>query len=117
MLLSKRDATILQKILKYCDDIDKTIELFGASEDILRENSIYMNALAMCVLQIGELTTHLSTEFRNTFSEIPWKDIRGMRNVAAHHYGDFSAKYLWQTVEEDIPVLRQFCEKQLSGLE
>ena len=117
MPLSKRDETILQKVLKYCDDIDKTNELFGASEDKLRENNIYMNALAMCILQIGELTTHLSTEFRNTFSEIPWKDIRGMRNVAAHHYGDFSAKYLWQTVEEDIPVLRQFCEKQLSGLE
>ena len=40
MLLSKRDETILQKILKYCDDIDMTNELFGASEEGLRENNI-----------------------------------------------------------------------------
>ena len=73
-----------------------------------------MNALAMCILQIGELTTHLSSEFTDAFSEIPWKDIRGMRNVAAHHYGEFSVKYLWQTVVEDIPKLREFCEARLT---
>jgi len=114
MPLNKRDETILQKIIKYCDDIAKANELFGSAEDKLRENSIYMNAVAMCILQIGELTTHISTEFKNTYPDIPWSDIRGMRNVAAHHYGDFSAKYLWQTVEEDIPKLHQFCEERLS---
>jgi len=114
MPLNKRDEAILQKIIKYCDDIDKTNELFGSSEEKLRENSIYMNALSMCILQIGELTTHISTEFISKYPEIPWKDIRGMRNVAAHHYGDFSAKYLWQTIEDDIPELRKFCEQRLN---
>ncbi|MCL2141167.1 MAG: DUF86 domain-containing protein [Dehalococcoidia bacterium] len=64
--------------------------------------------------QIGELTTHISDEFKDTHLEIPWKDIRGMRNVAAQHYGNFSPKYLWQTINEDIPELRWFCEFQLS---
>ena len=113
MSLNKRDETILQKIIKYCDDIDNTIEFFGASEEKLRENSICMNAVAMCILQIGELTTHISADFKNAYPDIPWSDIRGMRNVAAHHYGDFSAKYLWQTVEGDIPKLRWFCEERL----
>lgn len=113
MSLDKRDASILQKIVKYCADIDKTNEMFGSSQEELKNNNVYMNALAMCILQIGELTTHLSLEFINAYTDIPWKDIRGMRNVAAHHYGDFSPKYLWQTIEDDIPILRQFCEERL----
>jgi len=114
MPLSKRDGILLQRIISYCDDIDKTISLFGASENVIRENSVCRNALAMCVLQIGELTTHISDEFKNMHTEMPWRDIRGMRNVAAHHYGEFSAKYLWQTIIEDIPALRRFCESSTS---
>jgi uncharacterized protein with HEPN domain len=88
--------------------------MFGNSAEVLKTNSIYMNALAMCILQIGELTTHISTEFRQTYTDIPWQDIRGMRNIAAHHYGDFSAKYLWDTVQGDIPELRKFCEARIT---
>jgi uncharacterized protein with HEPN domain len=32
-----------------------------------------------------------------------------MRNIAAHHYGSFSVEFLWDTIENDIPHLREFC--------
>jgi len=114
MPLSKHDRILLHRIISYCDDIDKTVSLFSASENTIRENSICRNALAMCILQIGELTTHISDEFKSMYTEIPWRDIRGMRNIAAHHYGEFSATYLWQTIIEDIPAFRQFCESSMS---
>jgi hypothetical protein len=46
----KRDKTILLKILKYCNDIDKTNEHFGCSKSKLKTDSIYMNALSMKIL-------------------------------------------------------------------
>jgi uncharacterized protein with HEPN domain len=117
MPIGPRDATILTKIVKYCDDIDKTNDFFGNSKEGLQQNDVYANALAMCVLQIGELTTHISEKFRDEYADIPWADIRGMRNIAVHHYGDFSIKYLWDTVNNDIPGLRAFCEERLSEYE
>jgi uncharacterized protein with HEPN domain len=114
MTINPRDAAILKKIVQYCDDIDKANVIFGNSQEELKTNSVYMNALAMCVLQIGELTTHISAEFRKAHADIPWQDIRGMRNIAAHHYGDFSAKYLWDTIQGDIPDLRAFCDARIA---
>ncbi|MDR2197606.1 MAG: DUF86 domain-containing protein [Coriobacteriales bacterium] len=111
-----RDVSILERIIAYCDEIDSTKEYFGDSKEILRTNSIYKNALSMCVLQIGELTTHLTTNFRSTHTSVPWSDIKKMRDIAAHHYGAFSVDFLWDTVTDDITVLRSYCRACIEEL-
>jgi uncharacterized protein with HEPN domain len=64
----------------------------------------------MCVLQIGELTKHLSEDFKAEFDGVPWKQIQNMRNIAAHAYGSFSVEYLWDAVSKDAPDLLKYCE-------
>jgi len=44
--------------------------------------------------------------------EIPWKLMRGMRNVLAHQYFTTDADVLWRTATEDLPPL----VGQLEGL-
>lgn len=117
MQTERRDIFALKKIIKYCDDIDKTNEHFGFSRTELENNDIYLNALAMCVLQIGELTTHLSDAFKERYTEIPWVKIKAMRNVATHRYGEFSISILWETIIGDIPHLRDYCNACLDDLQ
>ena len=105
----RRNIDILRKILKYCDQIDQAKDYFGNSFDALKANIHYQNATAMCILQIGELAGHLSEDFRTVHTEIPWRAIKNMRNIAVHNYGDFSMKVLWDTVTDDIPALRDYC--------
>ena len=112
-----RDITIVKKIIKYCDEIGEANAQFDNSLDKLKTNSIYKNSVSMCILQIGELTMHLSDEFRLKFSEIPWKSIRGMRNIVAHHYGDFDIEILYNTVVARVPELREYCLKCLAEME
>jgi uncharacterized protein with HEPN domain len=106
----KRDVSILRKIVNYCDEIAETIAHFGASPELLMRNKIYQNASAMCILQIGELTGHLSEDFRFTHPAMPWQDIKAMRNLAAHEYEKFEPQYLWDTMINDIPALRAYCQ-------
>jgi uncharacterized protein with HEPN domain len=113
MTLKFRDKAALEKVVQYCDEIDETKEFFGDSKEKLTASRIYKNALAMCVLQIGELTTVISDEFKQEHSDIPWGDIKKMRNIAAHRYGDFSNDFLWDTASEDIGELRDYCKKCL----
>ena len=48
-------------VLKMCiRDSNHTMDTFGRDYDIFVSNSIYQNAVALCVLQIGELTTHFT---------------------------------------------------------
>jgi uncharacterized protein with HEPN domain len=106
---NEKDLYIVKKIVKYCSEADQAISHFDDSPDALKSNSIFKNAAAMCVLQIGELVGHLSDDFINKHADMPWRQIKGMRNRAAHGYEDFDVDILWQTLKGDLPALHDYC--------
>ena len=114
--MNYRDIDLLEHIIRYCDEVDEAKNHFGDTYNELESSRIYKNAVSMCILQIGELTVHLSDEFRAHYNKMPWQDIRAMRNIAAHHYASFDIKKLWETISEDIPSHREYCEKVLGEL-
>ena len=113
MALNERDRTILEHMASYCDDIYETVARFGDSIDAFQSDKAYRNACAMCILQIGELAGHLSPEFRAANGQMPWNEIKAMRNIVAHAYGSISVQMTWETIEQDIPALRAFCAQIL----
>jgi len=110
---NERDLYIIKKIIKYCAEATQAISHFGDSLDTLKANSVYKNAVAMCILQIGELVGHLSDGFINKYTNMPWRQIKGMRNRAAHGYEDFDIDILWQTLKVDLPSLNEYCNEIL----
>ena len=54
---------------------------------------------------LGEAAGRISEEFQLLHSDIPWKEIKGIRLVLAHRYGDVNLHQLWQTLQKDIPAL------------
>ncbi|MDR1082399.1 MAG: DUF86 domain-containing protein [Coriobacteriales bacterium] len=112
----ERDKSILEKIIIYCDEIEETKKVLGNSKEALTGSFIYRNTTAMSVLQIGELATHLSSTFKNLHAGVPWRQIIKMRNIAAHHYGDFRTDYLWETITNDIVPLKMYCEQCIAEL-
>ena len=110
------DMQRLEHIRDYCDEIQKTIRRYGNSFDIFDADADYQRSVSFCILQIGELSGGLSDEYRKaTADRIQWGPIKGMRNLVAHSYGSMSRDIVWETAVTDIPVLRTFCEEQLSG--
>jgi len=114
---NNRDVYIIKKIVKYCCEAEETIARFGDSIDILKIDSIYKNASSMCILQIGELINNLSDNIIEKYNEMPWKQIKGMRNIAAHGYEDFDIEILWNTLKNDLPSLNEYCKKILLMIE
>lgn len=64
-----------------------------------------VDAVSYAIVVIGEAATALKDVGPKLAPEIPWSDIRGMRNQVAHEYFGVDAKVLWQTVREDLPPL------------
>ena len=109
------DFQRLERIRDYCDEIQKTVVRYGQSFETFDTDADYQRSVAFCILQIGELAGGLSGEYRQkTASRIQWGPIKGMRNLVAHSYGNIDRSILWDTAVTDIPVLRDFCEEQLS---
>lgn len=109
MTAQSRDIQILEKIQGYCNDIMFTHTEYAHDYHTFCTNPTYRNAIALCLMQIGELVKHLSPDFIRSHTSIPWHAIRGMRNVVAHEYGRIDLETVWETSEAGIIELRNFC--------
>ncbi len=112
--MNSKDLQIITHICLHCSEALGFIDRFGKDYNLFVSDRAYFNAVAMSVLQIGELANSLSDEYReSTKNEIPWNMVRGMRNALAHGYGSIDADVLWQTAINDIPMLLSFCDSQI----
>ena len=85
--MKNRDHQTLHHIKTYCEDIADAIQRFGADSAIFYADRDYMNSVSMSVMQIGELSTVLSDDFKErTKDEMQWGLMRSMRNLYAHEY-------------------------------
>ena len=61
----------------------------------------------MCIIQIGELTTRLTEDFKNQHSEIDWNSLKKASNEHLHDYENVKLDVDWQILTEDIPTLKK----------
>lgn len=60
--MNRKDKIVLQKIIQYCDDVEKLIRRFGDDFIVYESDFAYQYACCMCIIQIGELVTQLSVK-------------------------------------------------------
>ncbi len=112
--MNNKDEIVVKKILQYADEINETISRFNLTKESFSNDFVVRNAISMCILQIGELVGRLSDEFKVVNNKMPWREIKAMRNIAAHNYGEIDIDILWETVLYDIPSLKSYCENLIS---
>lgn len=100
-----KDRSIIEKIIKYCLDIDFLMKKYQSDLQTYRTDISFQYACNMCIIQIGELVGRLSDEFLEENTQIPWRAIKGMRNLHAHDYERVDLGMVWNTLTEDIPNL------------
>ena len=54
---------------------------------------------------IGEAATHIPSEVRDAYPDIPWHAIVGTRNRLAHSYLSISNDIIWTIIQDAIPKL------------
>ena len=72
---------------------------------------LFQDACCMCVVQIGELVGQLSDEIKQSSPAIPWRVIKDTRNFYVHAYGAIDLPSVWDTLNSDIPALREAGER------
>ncbi len=100
---SHRDFVVTTKILKEIQDIKSFTE--GLSSEEYLEDLKTQKAVAMTLINIGELCGAYSEAFLEEYQSISWRQIRALRNIAAHKYEIISHLDVWETISTDIPEL------------
>ena len=108
-MIDERTRKILLAIIKHCNIIEDTKKYFGSNYNIFKENSIYQNAILTPVTQIGELVKRLSIEFKKKYTQIPWKNIAGMRDIVVHNYETIDKLILLNVADKETLKIKEFC--------
>ena len=66
---------------------------------------------------IGEATVHLSEETRKAIPGLPFRKMRGMRNIVAHDYANVDLKIVWEVATIHVPEICAIVEKFLTACE
>ena len=109
MLLKDRNTTVLQEMLKEISYLESTTK--GLTFDGFIRNEDKKRVVSMTLINIGELVRHLTNDFRKENSHIPFKDVLGLRDIAAHRYKALRFDFIWNLVQNDIPDLKCEIEK------
>jgi len=113
---NSKDSAILSKMIAYCDKVRTARERFGNAREIFESDIDYQSCCSMYVFQISEKSISLSESLKMANPHVPWQMIRGMRNIFAHNYEALQVDRLWETMQNDLPKLREECMRILSGL-
>lgn len=109
--MKNEDIQIIKKMIKYCKDIGILMTRFNTDFERYKTDISFQYSCNMCIIQIGELANRLSDEIKESNKNIPWRAIRGMRNLHAHDYENVDMEIVWNTLLEDIPVLKKSLEE------
>ena len=103
--MNDKERQIMQHILRHTEEVLGTVKWFGMSKEKFMNDYIFYNACAMAIFQIGELSKRMPDTFKETHPELPWSEMRGMRNLFAHEYESVNKEIVWNTMQNDIPAL------------
>jgi len=105
--MKSEDRDVLERIIKYCEDVEALLAEYGNDFEMYRDRISFQYSCNMCIIQIGELVGRLSDEFITEHNEVPWYAIKAMRNLHAHDYERVDLSIVWDTLTNEIPELKE----------
>ncbi|MGO9271995.1 MAG: DUF86 domain-containing protein [Terriglobia bacterium] len=97
-------------------DILQAARLIGTyvkdvTEGEFRQDTEKQDAVIRRIEIIGEATAHLNERTRQAVAELPFRKMRGMRNIVAHDYAGVDIGIVWEVATIYVPEVRIVLEK------
>jgi uncharacterized protein with HEPN domain len=108
---SKPANAALRDILYHIDLAAQFASGLNAAEFYDDLRTVY--AMTRCLEVISEASRRLPEELKARHPTIPWRRMAGAGNIYRHNYEDVAARFVWETVQRDLPPLRAVIMQEL----
>jgi uncharacterized protein with HEPN domain len=103
----------IEDILDAIDNIEHYVA--GLDFDAFDADRKTVDAVERNLEIIGEATANLPDEVLARWPEVPWRYMKGVRNLLAHEYFGVDVGIIWQTIQEDLPAITPLLHKVLAS--
>ena len=93
----------LQDMLEATEKV--AVFIAGMTEAAFRADERTQFAVVRALEILGEASKKIPASFKAGHSEIPWREIAGMRDKLVHDYFGVNAAVVWRTATEDVPSI------------
>lgn len=93
----------IEDILDAAGRIARYVE--GKDLAAFESDELLLDAVSRCFGIIGEAAKHIPETVVAAHPEIPWAEMRAMRNIVVHEYFGVTNETLWKTAREDLPAV------------
>jgi len=112
--MKPEDPAYLHHILDAISHIEKFSKNISSAED-LNDHPLERAGIERMLSIIGEAAKNVSPQLRKDAPDIPWKATAGMRDKIIHHYFGVDYEAVYETVRQDLPVLKLCVQKILEN--
>lgn len=105
----------INQLIDWNKNVDSTDFYYSSPTgmQLLAANCTLITAIGEGVNRINRV---IPNYLQDTFPEIPWKAIIGMRNHIAHGYFELDADIVFEAVTTDIPPLSKIIQEAITQL-
>ena len=111
----RNDPKRLHDILQAIDNIFKYVGS-RSKEEFISDELTY-HAVIYNIMIIGEAANMLTFEFRESHSDLRWRQITNMRNFLIHGYHNVEEDLVWEAIAVDLKPIQEKIEKYLKEIE
>ncbi|MDI9348494.1 MAG: DUF86 domain-containing protein [Candidatus Symbiobacter sp.] len=94
--------------------------LGGCNREQFGREQSQLLLVAMCFIILGEATRYIQSNYRpfaDSYPQIPWLELVGLRNFTAHACYRIDIDGLWDAIEEYLPELEQILPNMMRAAE
>lgn len=108
---------VINRVLNSIEHIEERSQPYHCGDDFLMSSTecVILDSICMQFIAIGESLKGLDKitkgELLKTHPEIDWKNVKGLRDIIAHHYFEVDADQIWWIIEKELQPLKQALTK------
>ena len=101
---SREFIDYLRDIIDAVEKIEKFTEGMDSEGFYADDKTAYAVIRALEI--IGEATKKVPQNIKESYPQVPWREMAGIRDKLIHDYFGVNLEVIWKTVQEDLPTLK-----------